>query len=530
MDPGQSSEALASMSIDQTSLAQLEGKIDAHIRLNGHGQQVLDKYLEWLHQQVVKDIFEREDSLIYTWIQSLRNRGIEDDIIHSSFKGWQNTADQEDPSSRRRYLMAEDEICRILNDNGVPQLDSHIDSLQSRLIGTNSHSKPTLGASRSPSPGNWRRVRGYKRKRTGANDMPVVNNRRASPSHSPDCPTNLDPSYDTPPAPDYRCDFCGKVGVHLGTLCPNNNKKWSLNTKRKEHATKPLARQFGNRNDRRERSPMWPSLPIRQHSDNYRPRGSSRARDEIADSYRPRYRERSVSPLSDISSLHCVRGRSTTPVPLTRPSPSREPLPVKKTKRSKKKGSKTKSRKNSTRVTDNYPPNKNNHYDYRSRSPEDTEGRLSYDDEDLFIQNTQAMSFGVDDTYSSNMSNSLSRGDVPMVGPVTPSFDQVPNRPAATEAYDFLHTLGAQMVKEDNTEAVCKSEIDDMLDEVVDAIGSLDSTLTVDQDGNQCRLLTSPPYSEAVINLFPGSTAPIVHAHPRRVTATEMMGCLDGMG
>lgn len=173
------------MSIDQTSLAQLEGKIDAHIRLNGHGQQVLDKYLEWLHQQVVKDIFEREDSLIYTWIQSLRNRGIEDDIIHSSFKGWQNTADQEDPSSRRRYLMAEDEICRILNDNGVPQLDSHIDSLQSRLIGTNSRSKPTLGASRSPSPGNWRRVRGYKRKRTGANDMPVVNNRRASPSHSP---------------------------------------------------------------------------------------------------------------------------------------------------------------------------------------------------------------------------------------------------------------------------------------------------------------------------------------------------------
>lgn len=47
--------------------------------------------------------------------------------------------------------------------------------------------------------------------------------------HLTDCPTNLDPSYDTKPVGRYRCDICGAVGEHYGTLCPKNIAPWSLN-------------------------------------------------------------------------------------------------------------------------------------------------------------------------------------------------------------------------------------------------------------------------------------------------------------
>lgn len=185
MDPDQSSEALDATSLDQISLAQLEDNISSYIRINGHGQQVLQKYMEWLHQQVVKDIFARENTLVSAWIQSLRDRGFEDNIIYSSFKDWKSVVGQEDPSSRRRYLMVDDEIRQILESkqHTPPQPDSHVHSSRSHLIDTNNQSDSALEASPPSSIECSARVGG--KKRTGANDTPVVNNKRAKSFHSP---------------------------------------------------------------------------------------------------------------------------------------------------------------------------------------------------------------------------------------------------------------------------------------------------------------------------------------------------------
>ncbi|KAI6364505.1 hypothetical protein MCOR25_005636 [Pyricularia grisea] len=45
------------------------------------------------------------------------------------------------------------------------------------------------------------------------------------------CPTNLDPSFDTVPL-RLRCPLCGAVGKHLMTLCPKNKDSKSLNQRR----------------------------------------------------------------------------------------------------------------------------------------------------------------------------------------------------------------------------------------------------------------------------------------------------------
>ncbi|KAK7956278.1 DWNN-domain-containing protein [Apiospora aurea] len=651
MDPGHDSHGPAPIGLDQTSLSQLERMIDVDFGVNGHGQQVLDKYLQWLHQQVVKDMFVREDSLVCAWICSLTSRGFEHNVIYSSFKDWQDVVDQKDPSSRRRYLMVEEEIRKVLEGkhHAPSQLESRIQNSRSQPIDANDQSKPALDVSPPSSPERWTKTGG--RKRPGANDTPVTNNKgtrssntlgpnsqptkdlpstreggklrftqgppflsedemssvklgapnqrhmnlrnrtiaiRLSPEPSPkesngsskpdssrtkkkqpvnsgtgakkskkahskpqaylckrchkaghivqDCPTNLDPRYDTPPAPDYLCNFCGKVGVHLGTLCPDNRLPWSLTTKRKDAAAKRLARDSENWQDRRERSPVRLSLPIRQCSDSYRPGSSPRARNEVTDRYRPSYRERSLSSPGDTSPSRGARGRSTTPAPLFRSSPFHEAPPVSANlARDTKRG-----RKRRARDRDGYRSRNNGHRDGRSRSPKPdgshtmilrkpgTEGRLSYEDEDLFMQNTQAMPFGIDDAYNDIISGFLPQQDASMVSTDARSLDRELDRPAAVRAQDFLHTLGAQMAEhEDEMEVVYASQMDIMLDEGIDATETSDSTLTVDPDGNQYRLLTSPPYSEPAMRLFPGLTVLIVHPRPGRTTAAEMMEGLD---
>lgn len=185
MDPDKSSESLASMSLDQISLAQLEDNIKGRIRNNGHRQQVINKYMEWLHRQVVKDIFARENTLVSAWIQSLRNRGFEDNIIYSSFKDWKDIVGKEDPSSRRRYLMVDDEIRQVLESkqHTLPQPSSHIHSSRSHLIDTIDQSNTALEASPPSSTEFLTRTGG--RKRTGANETPIFNNKRARSFHSP---------------------------------------------------------------------------------------------------------------------------------------------------------------------------------------------------------------------------------------------------------------------------------------------------------------------------------------------------------
>ncbi|KAK8080470.1 hypothetical protein PG997_008288 [Apiospora hydei] len=587
MDPGHDSHGLTPISLDQTSLSQLEHMIDVDFGVNDHGQQVLDMYLQWLHQQVVKDMFVREDSLACAWICSLRSRGFEDNVMYSSFKDWQDVVDQNDPSSRRRYLMVEEEIRNVLEGkhHAPSQLESRIQNSRSQLIDANDQSKPALDVSPPSSPERWTKTGG--RKRTGANDTPVTNNKRTRSSNT--LGPNSQPTKDLPSmseggklrfikgptflsedkmssvklgAPNQRhmnlrnrtiairlspepsaeesngsskqdsSRTKEKQPVNSGTdakktkkahskqqayLCKRCHKAgklpWSLTTKRKDAAAKRLARDSENWQDRRERSPVRLSLPIRQYSDSYRPDSSPRARNEVTDRYRPSYRERSLSSPGDTSPFRGARGRSTTPAPLFRSSPFHEtpPLSVNLARDTKR------GRKRRARDRDSYRSSNNGYRDGRSRSPKpdgshtmtlrkpNTEGRLSYEDEDLFMQNIQAMPLGMDDAYNDIISGLLPQQDAPMASTDARSLDRELDRPAAAKAQDFLHTLGAQMAEhEDEMEVVYASQMDIVLDEGIDATETSDSTLTVDPDGNQYRLLTSPPYSEPAMRLFPG--------------------------
>ncbi|KAK6828113.1 hypothetical protein PG987_011454 [Apiospora arundinis] len=166
----------------------------------------------------------------------------------------------------------------------------------------------------------------------------------------------------------------------------------------------------------------------------------------------------------------------------------------------------------------------------RLRNP-DTEGRLSYDDEDLFMQNTQAMAFEADGSNHSNMPEYTSQEDVTMASPGTPSsFNQEANMSAAVQAFDFLRLFSTQLEEYDDIEEVCGPETNSMLDEVVDTVQTCDPTFAVHSDGNQYRLLTNPPYSETVINLFPQRTVLIVNPCLPRATAADMTEYLDRKG
>jgi hypothetical protein len=47
------------------------------------------------------------------------------------------------------------------------------------------------------------------------------------------CPTNLDPSFDSPPGDDYECEICKAVGIHFKSLCPRNTDPLSIIQKRR---------------------------------------------------------------------------------------------------------------------------------------------------------------------------------------------------------------------------------------------------------------------------------------------------------
>ncbi|TLS28703.1 hypothetical protein PpBr36_01278 [Pyricularia pennisetigena] len=109
------------------------------------------------------------------------------------------------------------------------------------------------------------------------------------------CPTSLDPSFDTVP-PRFRCPLCGAVGKHLVSLCPKNTDPKSINQQRilavvatKDH------RQEGRRGRHRSRLPSNKSsskeedgTPRRRDGGRSRGRGLDRNLDHAQERSRSR--------------------------------------------------------------------------------------------------------------------------------------------------------------------------------------------------------------------------------------------------
>ncbi|KAI0132101.1 hypothetical protein BJ170DRAFT_718015 [Xylariales sp. AK1849] len=179
MDLSRNLAALNLTSLDKTSLSELESKADRYVGIKISKQQVLNTYLGWLREQLVQDMFIKEDSLLETWTKSLRSRGFDREHIQRSFNDWQRRAAQDDPSTRRRFLMVEEELHHIFNP---PRQDIHSGHHRAEDF----FGRPTYKENKSPAPegteshilsSKSNKVRGYQLQRTGANDTPVINRR-----------------------------------------------------------------------------------------------------------------------------------------------------------------------------------------------------------------------------------------------------------------------------------------------------------------------------------------------------------------
>ncbi|KAI0109922.1 hypothetical protein F4814DRAFT_450884 [Daldinia grandis] len=85
------------------------------------------------------------------------------------------------------------------------------------------------------------------------------------------CPTNLDPKWDQPPPPYYRCEICKISGRHFATLCPQNEYELSLTQQRLRIKDQPKTptREYPHC---RDRSPFTPSPRGRSRSPTYHSR------------------------------------------------------------------------------------------------------------------------------------------------------------------------------------------------------------------------------------------------------------------
>ncbi|KAH8201283.1 hypothetical protein TruAng_004527 [Truncatella angustata] len=591
MDLSRNLEILAIKNLDKTHLADLEARVDGSIIGTSFSEQdVLNTYLGWLGEQLVQDAFFQQDSLVEAWTKSLYHRGFDKKHIHQSFKQWQRREALRDPSTLRRLLMAEQELCDLL-DNMVSRDSTGFLEAQDRHTSYQKENKPPhpeKGRSKSKKLATKERSRSEDRRvgkqRTGANDIPVTTRRQLGPpaakeeiieieldntsetgnrsnsvtpnvlgtqgvsglpcnsedlmitrktilidtaprkashglylgdtpreriDHRGDyistvrysvlqktppghwvhlCPTNLDPSFDVPPAKNYRCIYCQRLGDHFATLCPHNEHEWSL-TQQRKHASLSTTPK---RSQDRGRSPRSGG----GSSNTYRPKDvPPRSSYEAADKFRPQYRDnRSRSP---------PHSASDETIPLS---------PLHDKKKSKRPSKRTRARRAARRRLEETFKGKKAHTPHPVHyAPADYEGRLFYDDcneEDPFITITDAPAVG-----NVKVQTPQTAANEPPFWEPSPECSVK----AAAEANDFLQNLQEQ-IRDDMVEAACSRVLDEIVDEVC---GEEDALLFKDGNNVLCKKVTSPPFYEEVVRLFAKRPNPVVCPRPRRALVLE---------
>lgn len=205
------------------------------------------------------------------------------------------------------------------------------------------------------------------------------------------CPTNMDPAFDRPPEPDYKCLICGRVGDHFATLCEHNIRQVSLYQQRKRAGNKkkvayPDSDASRDRSYRDRRSPSLVDERRRSRSPDRRRRST---RYDKHDRYAPgssKYitrgesspeRRRAPSPRYEVSSgARELRARSW-----------REELPIGRGRDS------LHSRKLTFPVQSGGDRGKERVKQIDYLRPKSREGRLSFedDDDDIFIDSDQPL-------------------------------------------------------------------------------------------------------------------------------------------
>ncbi|ETS82368.1 hypothetical protein PFICI_04244 [Pestalotiopsis fici W106-1] len=357
------------------------------------------------------------------------------------------------------------------------------------------------------------------------------------------CPTNLDPSYDSAPAPDYACKLCGEKGLHFWCLCPSNKDKSSITQQRKRAgipASIELVRE-------KRRSPEVLRISARA-------RDTSRSRRRETEGHDQRYRadQRSYSPRRrDDRSLAGERIRRSPGQERSRLSPRRERAvhsPYRERSwrsRSRERDEdvdrKSRTRQHDGRVTTNHSRTKDSSTRSRSRQSQSSRrrserrrhhvdtyprdhGRLRYesdDGNDTYADSREKPGHRVASNTPRTPSPSIRLGSVTpcpgeaMVDADTPSTQDAQTSEAVAEANLFLCSLDNQIL-EDHVERACKQEMTSIMEVVC---GDEDPFLYQDNHGVLCKRVTNPPYDDQVVQLFALRSNPIIRPQTKRAPA-----------
>ncbi|KAL7627827.1 hypothetical protein AAE478_002022 [Parahypoxylon ruwenzoriense] len=340
------------------------------------------------------------------------------------------------------------------------------------------------------------------------------------------CPTNLDPSWDKPPAPNYRCEICGAKGEHFATLCPQNKKEVSLTRQRQRAAgrsrtpTRDDGRHYRGRRSplrRRSRSPVIRSR--RKGYDIYRPDDSWRDWNEDFG-----WRSRSPVDRDDVSPW-TTRERLTREWQHFRESPPRY-APDKYRPRG---GSPT-------------PPHRHRHRARdiqrspdplpRLRGVEDRarEGRLAYDD-DVYMDSDHSPQTPKQRAPTKVRKANEDDNQDEVMEDVSPDVDDTPEEVerAKREANEFLSALAIELFS-DRTRSRSTGE------SVVTngGVGESDDEMSVDEcndgisdtakDNSSSpqipdRVVREPRFQPEVVSLFRNYPNPIVNSRTSRKSA-----------
>ncbi|RYP65506.1 hypothetical protein DL771_008263 [Monosporascus sp. 5C6A] len=572
MDLRNSLLVLAIERLEETSLDELATKIDTAVPDKIGKPQALHLLMGWLHEQIKRDKVIHQGSLLPGFVSlliggTLRAGVFRKEEVDQAFEEWQRKDAEENPANRRRYLMAQAEIQRLfeqtksggsvtLKTTSRPQESprQHMHQSRAALL-----QKPPVQSPLGDITNKERESEiGWGEQQTGSNVIPLGQRRGPSasskrevieieddeeeqlhtlPIHSRGnpsarqseaadalldsdadelCPTNLDPRWDKPPAPDYRCEICLEVGKHFATLCPLNRKKVSLTIQRERAGIKARSPIRGeNHRYRGRRSPSFPYERSRSRTPSRPPRHNG------YDAYRP----------GNGAQVRMRTGRYT-----------REDTPISQG------AGECNTRGRKTVLSRNLDIGSSAEAKHRNGPrPKESEGRLSYDD-DVFIDSQRALQTPKPKTATKQQANRQTESkdeaakDAESEAVISPE----DSKNAEEEAEKFLQVMKLEIGTVDMAVKHAKPGIaSDQADARVPTHDGADDNLGINEearqeddgaafaagddptlfqapDGIQYRLVRESRFRPEVVALFKGRANPIVHSMANRRSARQV--------
>lgn len=229
----------------------------------------MNAYLRWIEIQRTGPPHNQNalwETLQKQWIASLRGQGFTEEEIINDFKEWK----AQTPFEIGRPAMTEALIHNVFETGFPAAKKPELHPENSTIKGGNSLKRNAPSWDQHDGDGENKRPKHFSSMDT---QIPIeyvpynyVCKRCNVKGHLLwNCPTNLDPKYDSRPSNDYSCKGCGQSGLHYFTLCPNNPDPQSIYQLRVAEKEREKERSLEYEKERKRRidETFGPSLPSR---------------------------------------------------------------------------------------------------------------------------------------------------------------------------------------------------------------------------------------------------------------------------